>query len=301
MSPPNTKAGAGTPANDKLSQATATDLTSGGGRVPYKVAGAAMRRATERAEALTDTGDELTAADWLVLLRVLVWTASYSKLIDEKLAFEDLRPPGVSIRQARRSLAKLTRLEIIVYTAARGRGKSTSVALPAAQESGQIDGPLPTKESGQVDGPLPERKAAKGVPEKRPPTRARLQTEKYLEESMHACDEDFTKLVAPFKLQSSGTETALAWWKKNPAHVKACATKTKAKAGVENPAGFFLHCLAADPEPAEKLSQLEVAMRWARAGAQELSDEQRREADILVGLTDEQREQVLAEAKRRGR
>jgi DNA-binding transcriptional ArsR family regulator len=122
--------------------------------------------------------------------------------------------------------------------------------------------------------------------------------------SMHACDEDsdFTALVAPLKLQPSGTETALAWWTKSPTHVKACAKKARTKAGVENQAGFFLHCLVTDPEPGAPTSKrppLDVALCWARAAGRQLPEE-----DLLAvmpfadKLSEDERKQVLAEVKR---
>jgi RIO-like serine/threonine protein kinase len=95
-------------------------------RVPYPIAGAAMRAAGNRACAL---GGKLNGRDWRVLNAVLQCTASYSKLedwVNHRMLHE---ASGVERRYISTALNKLAALGVIEYKAGRG-GRYSTVRLP---------------------------------------------------------------------------------------------------------------------------------------------------------------------------
>jgi len=156
-----------------------------GERVPYAVAGRAARQAVDRA---VELGDVVTRADWQVLSAVLYATSTYSRLVDRwPLEETDLMPntrplpdvAGVSERQARRSLSKLAKHGIVVYIPGRGAGNITVIGVPAeGQKADEHLAALGSAKSGQSGA----QKADSAGSEKRPPTRARVRTEKTFRE-----------------------------------------------------------------------------------------------------------------------
>jgi hypothetical protein len=127
-------------------------------RAHYSEAGAAMRQALARA------GDaELSPADRRVLDAVLVATVSWSRLEDEVPLGELADVAGCSARQARRSLARLSALGIVVHRVGRGRSNLTRVGVPPCEKSGQVAVRFSGEEKGtdraSKSGQEPPRKA----------------------------------------------------------------------------------------------------------------------------------------------
>lgn len=98
-------------------------------RDPYADVGAAIRQAHERAAA---TAQGLTGRDWRVLSAIVALVSSYSRLVDRLTAAQVAEAAGCDARDARKSLARLRDLGIIVREESRGRRPATT-GLPAAQ------------------------------------------------------------------------------------------------------------------------------------------------------------------------
>jgi hypothetical protein len=98
-----------------------------GERVAYSRAGRAARQANARAVAL---GDELSRADWLVLVAVILATTSYSRLVDRVEQRQLVATSGVSARQVRRSLGRLAEGGVLIWVPGRGSGVLTVVGVP---------------------------------------------------------------------------------------------------------------------------------------------------------------------------
>jgi len=117
------------------------------GRCSYVEVGAAVRQAHERAAAATG----LTGRDWRVLSAIVALVASYSRLVDRLTAAQVADAAGCDPRDARKSLARLRDLGIIVREESRGRRPAVT-GLPAAQP-GVAAPPVETSEPG-VAAPL---------------------------------------------------------------------------------------------------------------------------------------------------
>jgi len=143
----------------------------GAERVSYRDAGAAMRKALERARAV-----DLSPADRKVLDAVLAATVSYSKLWDRLPLAQIAEDAACSTRQARRSLQRLSEAGIVVYAPGRGSGNLSRVGLP--EQRGQIAVRFLAVESAPDRAAKGDRSSTK----KGTATRARVRTEKELPE-----------------------------------------------------------------------------------------------------------------------
>ena len=97
-------------------------------RQPSRVTGPAQRQAFDRAVSL---GRKLTPGDHKALNGVVYYTTSYGKLGDWVRHDRLAETIGVSVRNLRRSLGRLSRHGIIVYEPGNGRGRLSWIEIPA--------------------------------------------------------------------------------------------------------------------------------------------------------------------------
>jgi phage replication O-like protein O len=109
----------------------------GKGRVPYALAGEAMRQAYARANRVA-----LTARDHRVLGACLALTVGYSKLTDRVYRAEIEKLANLPGRHTSTALNKLNRLGIVAWQPSRGRGRPSTLALPDPRKRGPQAAPL---------------------------------------------------------------------------------------------------------------------------------------------------------------
>ncbi len=130
-------------------------------RASYAEAGAAMRRALQRAGV-----NDLSRSDWRVLGAAIYLTASYSRTVDFIYVAQVVRLAGLSERRAGESLRRLAAFGVIEWEPGRGRGKPSLLSLPPSGKGGPTVVQIPTREKG-----TPSRPAFRGEDERKPDDR----------------------------------------------------------------------------------------------------------------------------------
>jgi len=290
MPPPNTKAGAGTPANEELSQATATDSTAGGGRIVLMIE---WRKAV-CASALDSTAKLVAHTIGAHMGADGIAWPSRTTIADEA---------GLGVRVINYATKRIEKARLLCIEQSRGRHSNRYRATLLNPAPACMVDPLNPAPGCMVEPCTGEHQPC--TSRHQPCTGVHPKAvESGKAASSSECDADFTSVIAPLNLNSARRSKALAAWSQDPERVTALATKAQARA-TKSPGGLFAKMLdeGDDAEVAPiKRSPLEVALRWARGAGQLIARE-----DLLAimpfaeKLTEGERQQVLAEVEEQRR